>query len=465
MNISVVGISHHAADLAVREALALSGGYVQQLLCALRGDDAFSEALVLDTCNRTEVYFVPASDEASLERILQHIARLKGCDPVSDRSVFYRHDGLDAVEHMFRVAAALDAQIVGEHQILGQLKKAYHQANRERVTGFFMNKLCHKAFKLGKRSQTETNLGAGSTSVAQAAVGLAQQVFSSLTGKAVMLVGAGRTGELAAKTLVRAGVDSVIVANRSIERAQEVAAKTLQLRPEDKIELDVTYPGPSSHRHKTCVAEQSSAPARPRVSSTQAIPLEKIPEMIDKVDLVICATGSPDVVLRADQLGHIIAASNRPLFIVDIAVPRDVDPELGHLANVFLHNMDDLSKIVTKNIEARRQEIPLVEAIISEELESFARWISSLDITPTVKLLRKHFSAISDAEVKRHGKKFTASDREHLEKFAAGLCGKILHHPITLLHALSVDATVTDKLAAVDTIRRIFDLEDMEDDE
>lgn len=472
MDISVVGISHHTADLVVREAFALSGDLVQQLLRALQADDLFAEALVLDTCNRTEVYFVSRSNEASLDRLLGHISRIKGIPPITDTSGFYRWDGPAAVEHLFRVAAALDSQIVGEHQILGQLKNAYRLAFEEGTAGFLINKLLHWAFRTGKRSRSETDLGSGSTSIAQAAVDLSQQVFTNLTGKTVMLVGAGRTGELAAKAMVRCGVGSVIVANRSIDRAKAVTTKILHMQPEDKVELDVLDPGPRSRRSpKRCRPGEPDVPCgrnstaqMSNVPTMQAIPLDKIPEVIDEVDLMICATGSSDLVLTDENLGKVIAKSHRSLFIIDIAVPRDVDPNLGHLPNVFLYNIEDLDKIVVQNIEVRQKEIPRVEAIIADEVDSFAKWFSSLEVAPTIKLLQQRFSMVRNAEIKRYGKMFAQTDLEQLEKFTEGLCGKILHQPIAFLHELSAETPSNDQLAAVDLIRRIFRLDELEQD-
>ncbi len=472
MNLSIVGISHHAADLAVREAFSLGADIVPQLLRALREDESFSEALVLDTCNRTEVYFVPASDDASLERLLDMVSRLKGIPAVDSTSVFYRYDGPQAVEHLFHVAAALDSQIVGEHQILGQLKAAYNLACEEGTAGFLLNKLMHRAFRVGKRSQSETQLSSGSTSVAQAAVDLSQQVFSSLTGKSAMLVGAGRTGELAAKALVRGGVDSVIIANRSIDRAQKVAANILQMCQQDRVELDVVDPSaPSCSRMRKAGEAKSSvesatnpAPPTPMVSATRAIGLGEIVDHICQVDLVICATGSPDMVLTHELVGEAIKKSHRSLFIVDIAVPRDVDPQLGRLPNVFLYNMDDLDRIVAQNIEARRQEIPLVEAIIADEIELFNKWIATLEVTATIKLLQQRLTMISTAEIKRYGKMFNGTDQEQLDKFTDSLCNKILHHPIAILRDLSADGSVTDRLAMVEAIHRIFQLEDLKEE-
>ncbi len=472
MDISVIGINHHTASVDVREAFAM-GGLTEQLLQELRTDPVFSEVIVLDTCNRTEVYFVSQMPQKALDRLLRRIARLKGKDAIQETSAFYRHDGRAAVEHLLHVAAGLDSQIIGEHQILGQIKNAYRLASAQRTAGFLLNKLMHCAFRVGKRAKSETDIGRGSTNVAQAAVDLSQQVFSSLVGKSAMLVGAGQTGELAAKALVRCGVAEVIVANRSIEKAKTVATEILTMLPGDIELLDFT-----EEQTKHCPALVSmmdqlndSLDVDPAVKTidkppTRAISLQEIPQFIGQVDLVISATGSQDLVLKADDLAKPISKSKRSIFMVDIAVPRDIDPQLSRLSNVFLYNIDDLGRIIDKNLATRRLEIPRVKAIIQDELESFIKWIDSLQVTPTIKLLQQRFEQARKAEIKRYGKKFKHTDPEQLDQFTNGLCNKILHQPIAFLRAISdsKQANSSDHLAAIDLIRKLFQLDELEQD-
>jgi len=466
MNISVVGISHHTAPVEAREALALPGGLAAELLGALKADKVFQESLVLDTCNRTEVYFVADGDEDPLTRLLGHIGRVKHTEPLADRSMLYVHKGRTAVEHLFRVAAALDSQIVGEHQILGQVKTAYRLAVNERTARFFLNKLLHWAFRVGKRSQAETDLGSGTTSVAQAAVDLSRHVFTRLQDKRVLLVGAGQTGALVAKSLVGHGVGHVMVANRTMERAREVAAEVVHLRPEDADLLDLDQARITCPALLQMLAELNGSGVGKtpgvRPPKTQAIGLDAIGDVIDQVDLVICATGAPDVVLKADQVAPVIRRSGRSLFIVDIAVPRDVDPALGDLDNVFLYNIDDLDRIVNRNIETRRREIPHVEAIIADELAQFVDWYDSLQVAPTIKLLQERFSRLREVEIKRYGSKFTEADRDQLHRFTRSLCNKILHQPIAFLRRSSNTGDSSDRLEAVAMIRAIFELDELE---
>jgi len=223
MKLSIIGISHRTAPVEVRERYALTGDLAGRFLRAAHSENVFEEAMVLDTCNRTELYFVPAAAGDCLDNFLGHVAGLKGISGDVDKSVFYRHDGRAAVGHLFSVAAALDSQIVGEHQILGQLKDAYRLAAEERTARFLLNRLMHRAFRVGKRTQSETQLGRGSVSVASAAADLAAQIFSDMGDKTVLLVGAGQTAEAAARGLISAGVKRVVVANRTLSRAEELA--------------------------------------------------------------------------------------------------------------------------------------------------------------------------------------------------------------------------------------------------
>ena len=474
MDVSVVGINHRTAPVETRERFALPGELSKRLLRALATEKLFEEAMVLDTCNRTELYFVSTAPQDALECFLGHVARLKGGQAGADTSAFYCYDGAAAVRHLFRVAAALDSQVVGEHQILGQVKDAYRRALEERTARFLLNKLLHRAFRVGKRVQAETDLGRGSASVAREAVDLAGQIFSELAGKTVLLVGAGQTAELVAGYLVRRGVRELIVANRTLARARQLVDDLAAGRVTDKARRgDQTAPDSDADEQVQCPAvrrrsaertadEHPTSPDRP---ATRAIELAGLPGVIAEVDLVICSTGSPGLVLTSDDLPGVTRRGDRLLFIVDIAVPRDVDPELARLPNVFLYNLDDLNSVVARNIERRCMEIPRAEAIVDFEVEQFVRWRRSLQAAPTIKLLRRRLDMLREAEVRRYARKFSSGDHEQLERFTRGLCNKLVHQPIAFLRSLSEEATTSDELAAVDVIRRIFELDALEDDQ
>ena len=403
MKLSVIGISHRTAPVEVRETCALTGDRAAKFLQAAHTENVFEEALLLDTCNRTELYFVAAGAGDCMENFLTHIKTLKGLDVAPDKSVFYHHEGQPALEHLFSVAAALDSQIVGEHQILGQLKDAYKLASEERTARFLLNKLMHRAFRVGKRTQNETQLGRGSVSVASAASDLAAQIFADMSDKSVLLVGAGQTAEAAAKGLISSGVRRVIVANRTLSRAEELTTEL----------AGPIVPGDSDDQVR-CPAVMRNVGSRggdgdksQNGVQARAIQLGQIGEVIGQVDMVICSTGSSDPVLTYDALGDIIARRSKLLYIVDIAVPRDVDPKLGDLSNVFLHNLNDLDSVVAGNIERRCQEIPRAKAIVEIEVEKFVKWNDSLQVASTITLLNKRFELLRAAEVKRYGGKFT----------------------------------------------------------
>jgi len=471
--LSVIGVSHRTAPVEVRERLALPGADVGRMLQAMHAEPDLEEALLLATCNRTELYSVPRRGHDPLEHFLDQLGRLRGSRPAADPAVFYRYDGLEAARHLFRVAASLDSQIVGEHQILGQVKEAYRAAVEARTAGFLLNRVLHWSFRVGKRVRTETELGRGSSGVAQAAVELTRQIFSSLAGKTVLLVGAGANAECAARALLRAGAARLIVANRTLYRAQQLAWDLVHkpaAKPGAGDECDLGEEGegpvqcPAIPASGTVAADPSAAAdAGDAGPATEAIGLEDIPAAMARADLVISSTDAPEPVLTLDGLAEVIGRRRQPVFIVDIAVPRDVDERLGRLENVFLYNIDDLDRLVSRSLERRRQEIPRAEDIVEEEVARFDRWLSSLGVAPTIRLLTERLAALEQAHVARYGRKFTAADREQLDPFTRTLGNQFLHKPVEFLRNLSDDGETSESLAAVELVRRLFGLDESED--
>jgi glutamyl-tRNA reductase len=460
---SVLGLNHKTAPVAVREQLALGGDLTAGLLRTFHRENVFEEAMIVDTCNRTEVYFVPQGEPDALGYFLEHVARLKQTPAVDDRTVFYRYDGLDAVRHLFRVASSLDSQIVGEHEILGQVKTAYRRAVEAQTARFFLNKLSHWAFHVGKRVQTETALGRGSSGVAEAAVELVQQVFSRLSGTTVLLVGAGQTAESAARTLVREGAARLIVANRTVEHARVLA----------RLMADAAAAGGNGQPEIECPAiarmlaglspEPTDMGSRggPRLA-TEAISLEEIPAVLADVDLVISSTAAPGYVLTYDAVKNHLSRRGEPLLIMDIAMPRDVETRVGDLPNVFLYNLDDLDLLVTSSLGRRRQEVPRAEALVEDEVQQFSKWLGSRQVAPTIQLLQQHFEALQQLQVNKYKRQFHDAQHEELAQFTDSLCRKILHSPIAYLHELSANAAASEVLATVETVRRLFGLDSQE---
>jgi glutamyl-tRNA reductase len=464
----VIGLNHRTAPVAVREPFALPGDTVLRLLRAFRAGPALEESLLLATCNRTELYAVPRAGHDPLAHFLEHLGHVRGGPVSADPAVFYRYDGLEAARHLFRVAASLDSQILGEHQILGQVKDAYRLAVQARTAGFLLNRLLHRSFRVGKRVQGETQLGCGSVGVATAAVELARQIFSTLQGRTVLLVGAGQNAECAALAILRAGALRLIVANRTVERARQLAHDIVQPAACDPCPLDETAEGAA-----TCSALRAAGavesdprigappPAGPQVA-TEAIGLEDLAAAVARADLVITSTGSPQAVLTRDALAPVLCGRRRPVFIIDIAVPRDVDPRLAEVDNVFLYNLDDLDRLVARNLERRRAEVPRAEAIVEDELGAFAAWLSRLEVAPTLRLLNEWIDAQRRATIDRYGRKFTEADREQLERFTQTLGSRFLARPVEFLKALSENGSTSERLAAVDLVRRMFGLDEPE---
>ena len=472
--LSVIGVSHRTAPVEVRERLALPGADVGRMLRAMHAEADLEEALLLATCNRTELYSVPRRGHDPLEYFLDQLGRLRGARPAADPAVFYRYDGLEAARHLFRVAASLDSQIVGEHQILGQVKEAYRAAVEARTAGFLLNRVLHWSFRVGKRVRTETELGRGSSGVAQAAVELTRQIFSSLAGKTVLLVGAGASAECAARALLRAGAARLMVANRTLDRARQLAWDLVHkpaAKPgagDEECDLDEEGEGPvqcPALRAADAVAADPSAATDAGAAgpATEAIGLEDIPAAMARADLVISSTDAPEPVLTLDGLAGVIGRRRQPVFIVDIAVPRDVDERLGRLENVFLYNIDDLDRLVSRSLERRRQEIPRAENIVEEEVARFDRWLSSLGVAPTIRLLTERLAALEQAHVARYGRKFKAADHEQLDQFTRTLGNQFLHKPVEFLRNLSEDGETSESLAAVELVRRLFGLDESED--
>jgi len=490
MEIGVLGVNHRTAPVDVRERMALPGEHTRNLLRAMRADGSFREALVLDTCNRTEIYFAADRCSVAFARLVELIGQAR--QVIADPLHFYQYRGIRAVRHLFSVAASLDSQILGEDQILNQLKDAYRIACEEGTVRFMLNKLLQRAFRAGKRVRTETGLGCGSPSVAQAAVNLCRNLMPDFSDKTVLVVGAGRTAELAAQLLVRNGVGKLTLANRTLSRATHVA-HTLQRLYESYHATAVTCaphsrsfilagcgqgafegdrrtggqgggeatggPAGTSATCGTSVDGKSASWVEQPAPAINAVGLDGIPSAIAEADLALCCTASPNLVLTHDSLAPVLRRhEGRPLFIVDVAVPRDADPRLSGLPNVFLYNIDDLE---CEHIEADNARVmDKARAIVEHEVCQFSRWLDSLQMAPTIKLLHRRFDLIRQTELGKFEHRISGLDREQLERMARRICGKILHKPMAYLHSLP--ESPDDTMSAIELIRRLFDLDSLE---
>ncbi|MDD6088573.1 MAG: glutamyl-tRNA reductase [Desulfovibrionaceae bacterium] len=418
--IYLVGMNYRTAAVNIRERFALTACCDEETWAIpLRNDQddyGISEALILSTCNRVEILAVGSGSVPDIIFSKWSQARQESCEEL--RSHAYIHTGKDAVRHLFRVASSLDSMVLGEPQILGQLKAAYRKAATAHKTGSVINRLLHRAFSVAKRVRTETAVAANAVSISYAAVELAKRIFGNLNGHEAMLLGAGEMAELAATHLLQAGISRLYVANRTFARAQELAER---------------FHG-------------------------QAIPFDQFPEQFIHADIVIGSTGSTDPVVTAiDVRKALPKRKQRPMFFIDIAVPRDIAPEVNNLDNVYLYDIDDLRETVEENLAHRREEAEKASQIIEEETEAFELWQHSLSIQPTIVELIQHFQRHANEEFQKTMKRIGPADeqvKEALEVMLHSLVRKFSHELITFLKE---GESAEDE--RVQLIRRLFDLD------
>jgi glutamyl-tRNA reductase len=415
MKVFVAGLNHKIADVDVREKLAFSGPKLEEGLTRFKELSGVEEAIILSTCNRVELYANVTDALTASESIKDFLSQFHGIKRGSLDNALYMYDDTNAVRHVFRVASSLDSMVVGEPQILGQLKGAFDLALSKKTTGVLLNKLMKKAISVAKRVRTETKIAENAVSISFAAVELAKKIFTDLSKRVFMLLGAGEMAELAAKHLITTGVNEVLVSNRTYDRACDLA-KEFNGRP---VKFD-----------------------------------EFIQEMV-RSDIVICSTGAPDYILTKNQMQKVMRErKQRQVFIIDISVPRNIDPGINDLDNVYLYNVDDLHGVVDANMFERQKEAEKAEKIIEEEIDTFLKWQSSLDSVPTIVALREKAEGIKKEELDKLLHKIPeigAKEREAIEYMASALVNKLIHPPTAALKEAS-----EDKDAIVATIRRLY---------
>ena len=415
-----VGLSHRTSPIEVRDAVVLNEDEVARAIEALRGRAGVAEALILSTCNRTEVYARGARVPDPAAFVASLLAEIKGADlPLQMNGHLYTLREEASVRHLFRVACGLDSMVLGEPQILGQVRSASELAARVGSVGPVTERLIDAVLRCAKRSRAETAIGRGPVSIAYAGVGLASKVLGRLDDKSALVIGAGETAALAWNHLRDAGVTQCLVANRGRERGEAFAAS-----------IGARY-----------------------------VTLEALPVVLPGADVVVSATRAPDVVVTEAMVRAAMKIRrNRPLFFLDLAVPRDIDAAAARLTNVFLHDLDALGRIVAQSLAQRRAETPRVEAIIEEEVERFFRWHRGLAVKPTVAAFRRHFEAVAAEEMERHRGRFRPEDVAAAESLAHGIVQKLLHRPTTRLKNAEADGA--DGAARLDAVRELFDLDE-----
>jgi glutamyl-tRNA reductase len=421
MKLLVTGVSHKTAPVEVRERLAFSQEALPDALAGLKLCEGVTEALILSTCNRVEIT-VTTDDSADPQALVDaFLAERKSVDPRAIAPHLYHVEGRDAVHHLFRVASSLDSMVVGEPQILGQLKAAYCAAKTAGTVVGWLEALLARAFRVAKRVRSETGIGQMAVSVSYAAVELARKIFGSLSGRTIMIVGAGKMSELAAHHLRRSGASHVFVTNRTHERAVEMAALF------------------------------------------QGTPVEyaRFAGMLPEVDIVIASSGAPDYVLRKEDLQRAIAARrNRPMFVIDIAVPRNVEPSVNQLDNVFLYDIDDLQEVVNANLRERMKEAERAERLVAEEVERTMARLKVAEVAPLIVSLQDQLEQIRVSEMRRVRQKygpFTQQQEEALESLTRGIVNKIAHGPISEIRS---HAGAPEGAHVIDAIRKAFHLQD-----
>jgi glutamyl-tRNA reductase len=418
MRLFAVGISHRTAPVELRECVDFARRGLDAALSALAAKKVTREAVVLSTCNRAEIYAGAESDEAA-ESCGRFISEYNGVawDALAPHVVVYR--GPEAADHLFRVAAGLDSLVVGEPQILGQVKDAFATATGLKSTGALTNRLFTSAFSVGKRVRSETGLGEGAVSVSYAAIALAKKIFGELSGLNVLILGAGEMAKLTGTHLEAQRVKRLTIASRTLASAESLAAHL--------------------HGH--------------------AVPWTSIGQALATADIVVTATGSSEAVLtRAGVEEAMRPRRGRPLFVIDIAVPRDVDPEVGGLDQVFLYNIDDLQTMVKENLARRSSEVERAEVIVREEVKRFRAWMQSREVVPTVVALRERFETIRQAELHRLEPKLAALSpeaRARVDEVTHLIVEKLLLTPTEQLKAADDE---TQAVAYADALNRLFSL-------
>jgi glutamyl-tRNA reductase len=418
MTFQLIGVNHKTAPVEVRERLAIPESRLPEALRSFTQHPGVQEGLILSTCNRVELLARTQNGGADLRGFLGNFFSM-------DHSLMdphlYEYCEKDAIRHLFRVTSSLDSMVVGEAQILGQVKEAYATARAVGAVNSQLDQLLTRAFAVAKRVRTETAVGSSAVSVASVAVELAKKIFGSLNGKYVYLVGAGKMTELAARHLLAHGAASIFVANRTYDRAIRLAQKF----------------------------------------NGQAIEFNRLYETCDRADIVITSTGAPHAIFRREH-GELFLSrrKNRPMFFIDIAVPRDVDPEMNKLDGIFVYDIDDLQQAVASHVADRRKEAEKADDIINDEVERFQARIQTLDIVPTIVSLQDHLETIRQAEIDRvRGRLGTISPEQELaiEALTRGIVNKIMHTPISTLKTAARESEAT---TVVELVRRLFNLQE-----
>lgn len=424
ITILLVGLNHKTAPVEIREKLSFKDSSVFPLEKLKNEGLSFKEAYFLSTCNRVEFCFVLEKSQKDffLSELFSFFEKEVKVTQKELKKYFYQLENDEAVKHLFEVACGLDSLVLGEPQILGQVKEAYQKALFHKTSGIVLNRLLHRCFFVAKRVRTETGIGGGAVSISYAACELAKKILGSLKQKVVLLVGAGEMAELACMHFISAGIKKVLIANRTISKAVELADR---------------FKG-------------------------EAYSLEELPYVLTKADVVISSTGAPSFVITKKMVASILKLRKfRPLFIIDIAVPRDVEPEVNQLENVYVYNIDDLKEVVEENFQERKKEALRAKVIIEEEVFKFKKWLKQMELHPTIKALSEKMEQLRKNELAKTLKKLknlSEEEKQHLEVLTQSLVQKIIYYPIKFIKKDHHEKGSK----AIGIIRQMFELDSLE---
>ncbi|MCR8629619.1 MULTISPECIES: glutamyl-tRNA reductase [Paenibacillus] len=421
MQIVVAGLNYRTAPVAVREKFTFSDGDLAQALKELKETKCVMECVIVGTCNRTELYVVSDREHICDHYLRGFIEKWFGIPRDQFNKHLYIYENEKAIDHLFHVASGLDSMVIGETQILGQVKDALQLAQQEKTTGIMFNTLFKQAVTMAKRAHTETGIGDNPVSVSYAAVELGKRIFGSYDHKKVMIVGAGKMSELTVKHLYANGADKVIVVNRTLSRAQELADK---------------------FRGVACS-------------------MDKLLQYLEEVDIVISSTGSADLVLSREQVAGVLQKRrSRPLFMIDIAVPRDLDPAIGELPNVFLYDIDNLQSIVNNHLQERRKAAVIIEEMITEEKQAFEQWTKTLGVSPVIQALQARAGLIHEETMDSLMKKLPDLEERELKvirKLTKSIVNQMLRDPVNRIKEMAAEKHGDE---ALEYFTKIFALEE-----
>ncbi len=416
MELILYSVNYHDCPVEQREKVTLAPGRRQGMLRALLGRQGVGEAAILQTCNRTEIYLYARKDidwNQSISELMEQLGPEAG---QTWHKYCKQTRGIDVARHLFGVAAGLDSQMLGENQILSQVKAAYTESIECRASRFIFHRLFHTAFRVGKAARTQTDINCGAVSISLAAVELAREKIDFGSG-AAMVIGAGENAELAARYLVKADITDLIVANRNKDNADAVCK---------------------------------------RLGTGRAIGLDEIPDTLDEVDLVIASTGADQPVVAYEDVEGALRNRTKPLLMIDIAVPRDIDERIGQFDRVIIINIDALDRRIAANRQKRSSEIPKAKKIVDDFTSKFARWLDSLSVVPVVAQLTQKATKLARAEARRYAKDFGVTNTEKLETFAESLARKLLHGPVSFLKDTGDEDPTAQQLRALDLVNKMF---------